>query len=131
MAAALAEGKTLLENAALEPEIDDLIAFLNEMGAKIRRRSFRKIEIEGVDKLTGAIHRVMPDRNEAVSYACAAIITRGDIVVENARHRDLTAFLENLMKWELVMKLVTMVSAFFTKELSKRRILKPTFILGL
>jgi len=96
MAAALAEGKTLLENAALEPEIDDLIAFLNEMGAKIRRRSFRKIEIEGVDKLTGAIHRVMPDRNEAVSYACAAIITRGDIVVENARHRDLTAFLEKL-----------------------------------
>jgi UDP-N-acetylglucosamine 1-carboxyvinyltransferase len=96
MAAALAEGKTLLENAALEPEIDDLIAFLNEMGAKIRRRSFRKIEIEGVDKLTGAIHRVMPDRTEAVSYACAAIITRGDIVVENARHRDLTAFLEKL-----------------------------------
>lgn len=96
MAAALAQGKTVLENAALEPEIDDLIAFLNSMGAKIRRRSFRKIEIEGVEQLSGAIHRVMPDRNEAVSYACAAIITRGDIVVENAVHQDLTAFLEKL-----------------------------------
>lgn len=96
MAATLADGKTVLENAALEPEIDDLIAFLNAMGAKIRRRSFRKIEIEGVERLHGAIHRVMPDRNEAVSYACAAIITRGDIVVENALHQDLTAFLEKL-----------------------------------
>lgn len=96
MAAVLAAGKTVLENVAQEPEIDDLINFLNAMGAKIRRRSFRKIEIEGVDRLTGAIHRVMPDRNEAVSYACAAIITRGDIVVENANHQDLTAFLEKL-----------------------------------
>ena len=96
MAAVLAEGKTILENAALEPEIDDLIVFLNAMGAKIRRRSFRTIEIEGVERLGGAIHRVMPDRNEAVSYACAALITRGDIVVENAVHKDLTAFLEKL-----------------------------------
>ena len=96
MAAALADGKTVLDNAALEPEIDDLVAFLNDMGAKIRRRSFRRIEIEGVDRLHGAIYRVMPDRNEAVSYACGAIITRGDIVVENARHQDLTAFLEKL-----------------------------------
>ena len=92
MAAVLAKGKTVLENAAEEPEIDDLIKFLNAMGAKIRRRSFRKIEIEGVKRLDGAIHRIMPDRNESVSYACAAIITRGDIVVENARHQDLTAF---------------------------------------
>jgi UDP-N-acetylglucosamine 1-carboxyvinyltransferase len=96
MAAVLAEGKTVLENAAEEPEIDDLIKFLNAMGAKIRRRSFRKIEIEGVEKLTGAIHKIMPDRNEAVSYACAAIASKGDIVLENARHQDLTAFLEKL-----------------------------------
>ncbi|HPS40830.1 MAG TPA: UDP-N-acetylglucosamine 1-carboxyvinyltransferase, partial [Candidatus Woesebacteria bacterium] len=96
MAAVLAKGKTMLENAAEEPEIDDLIVFLNQMGAKIRRRSFRKIEIEGVEKLDGAIHKIMPDRNEAVSYACAAIATSGDIVVENARHRDLKAFLDKL-----------------------------------
>lgn len=96
MAAVLAQGKTVLENAAEEPEIDDLIDFLNKMGAKIRRRTFRQIEIEGVDKLAGAIHRIMPDRNEAVSYACAAIATRGDIIVENARHQDLQAFLDKL-----------------------------------
>lgn len=96
MAAVLAKGMTVLENAALEPEIDDLIKFLNSMGAKIRRRAFRVIEIEGVESLHGAIHRVMPDRNEAVSYACAAIASKGDIVVENARREDLVAFLQKL-----------------------------------
>lgn len=96
MAAVLAEGKTVLENAALEPEIDDMIKFLNAMGAKVRRRSFKVIEIEGVKELGGAIHRVMPDRNEIVSYACAAIATKGDIIVENARQQDLVAFLDKL-----------------------------------
>ncbi len=96
MAAVLAKGKTVLENAALEPEIDDLIAFLNDMGARIRRRSRRVIEIEGVNQLNGAIHRVMPDRNEAVSYACAAIASKGDIIIENAKHEHLTSFLEKV-----------------------------------
>lgn len=96
MAAVLAEGMTVLENAALEPEIDDLIEYLNAMGARIRRRAFRVIEIEGVPALTGAIHAVMPDRNEAVSYACAAIASKGDVVIENARAEDLTAFLNKL-----------------------------------
>lgn len=96
MAAVLAEGKTVLENAAQEPEVDDLIEFLNKMGARIRRRSFRVIEIEGVKELGGAIHKVMPDRNEAVSYACAALASRGDIVIENVRHQDLTAFIEKV-----------------------------------
>lgn len=96
MAAVRAAGTTILENAAQEPEVDDLINFLNEMGARIRRRSFRVIEIEGVQKLHGAIYKVMPDRNEAVSYACGAIATKGDIVIENARHQDLTAFLDKL-----------------------------------
>ncbi len=96
MAAVLAKGTTVLENAALEPEIDDLIRFLTAMGAKIRRRAFRIIEIEGVESLHGAIHRVMPDRNEVVSYACAAIASKGDIVVENAKREDLVAFLEKL-----------------------------------
>lgn len=96
MTAVLAKGKTILKNAALEPEIDDLITFLNNMGARIRRRYHRIIEVEGVDKLTGTIHRIMSDRNEAVSYACAAIATKGDIIVENARREHLEAFLEKL-----------------------------------
>jgi len=96
MAAVKAKGKTILENAALEPEIDDLIEYLNEMGARIRRRSYRVIEIEGVSKLHGAIHKLIPDRNEAVSYACAAIVTKGDVIIQNARQDHLTAFLEKL-----------------------------------
>lgn len=96
LAAVRAQGTTILENAALEPEIDDLIDFLNAMGALIRRRAFRIIEIEGVDQLRGAIHQLLPDRNEAVSYACAALGTKGDVVIENARHDHLTAFLDKV-----------------------------------
>ncbi len=96
MAAVLAKGKTVLRNSALEPEVDDLITFLNNMGARIRRRYHRIIEIDGVDKLNGTIHRIMSDRNEAVSYACAAIATKGDIIVENAKREHLEAFLEKL-----------------------------------
>lgn len=96
MAAVAAKGITVLENAAEEPEIDDLIAFLNSMGAHIRRRAQRVIEIEGVEKLHGAIHKIMPDRNEAVSYACGAITTKGDVIIENARAQDLKAFLDKL-----------------------------------
>jgi len=96
MAAVKAQGKTVLENVAEEPEIDDLIELLTQMGAWVRRRPDRIIEIEGVEQLHGAIHKVMPDRNETVSYACAALATKGDIIVENARHQDLTAFLEKI-----------------------------------
>ena len=96
MAATLAQGKTFLENAALEPEVDDLIEFLNQMGAKIKRLPNRKIEITGVKTLTPVIYQVMPDRNEAVSYAVAALVTHGDIIIENARKQDLSIFLEKL-----------------------------------
>lgn len=96
MAATLAKGTTILENAAMEPEIDDMIMFLNGLWAKIRRRAFRTIEIVGVESLNGTIHSVIPDRNVAVTYACAAIISKGDVIIENARHEDLTAFLEKL-----------------------------------
>ncbi len=96
MTAVVAQGTTIIENAAEEPEIDDMIAFLNAMGGKIRRRAHRVIEIEGVKKLSGAIHKIMPDQNEAVSYAVAAILTKGDIIVENARHQHMEAFLEKL-----------------------------------
>ena len=96
MAAVLATGRTVLENAAEETEIDDLITFLNEMGAKIRRRPGRVIEVEGVAALHGAVHKIMPDQNQAVSYACAALATGGDIIVEDAIATDLQAFLEKL-----------------------------------
>lgn len=96
MAACKAEGKTVLNNAAQEPEVDELIEFLNKMGAKIKRTAPRKIEISGVKKLKPVIHKIMPDRNEAISYAIAAIATKGDIIVENARAKDLKAFLEKL-----------------------------------
>jgi len=98
MLACKAEGKTIIENAGQEPEIDDLIFFLNKMGAKIERGSGERIIIQGVKKLGGAIHRVIPDRNEAVSYAVAALATKGDIVVENARKQDLKFFLQELDK---------------------------------
>lgn len=96
LAAVMAQGKTTLRNAALEPEVDDLIDFLNEMGGRIRRRPGRIIEIVGVDQLHPTIYKIMPDRNEAVSYACAALVTRGDIIVENARPDHLEAFLDKL-----------------------------------
>ena len=96
MAAVLARGTTILENAAEEPEVNDLINYLNAMGAKIRRRDHRTLEIQGVKSLQGSTYRVMPDRNETISYACGAIATKGDVIVENARQQDLTAFLAKL-----------------------------------
>jgi len=96
MAAVKAEGETLLENAALEIEIDDLINFLNKMGADIKRLPQRKILIKGVKKLKGVIHKAIPDRNEAVSYACAALATQGDIIIENARKDHLETFLKKI-----------------------------------
>jgi UDP-N-acetylglucosamine 1-carboxyvinyltransferase len=96
MAAVCARGRTVLENAAEEPEIDDLITYLLAMGARIERKAPRTIVVEGVDTLHGAIHKIMPDRNEAVSYACAAIATQGDVIIENARPDHLAAFLEKL-----------------------------------
>jgi len=96
MAAVKAKGKTVLENAAQEPEVDDLIAFLNKMGAKIKRKGERIIEIKGVKELKPVIYQIMPDRNEAVSYAIAAIATKGDIIVENAQAGHLQAFLNKL-----------------------------------
>lgn len=96
MAAATAEGTTILENAAEETEVDDLVAFLNAMGAKIKRQPNRVIEIQGVPRLEGTIHKIMPDQNQVVSFACAALATKGDVIVENARKDDLQAFLEKL-----------------------------------
>ncbi|MBT7309272.1 MAG: UDP-N-acetylglucosamine 1-carboxyvinyltransferase, partial [Candidatus Pacebacteria bacterium] len=96
MAAVKAQGITTLENAAQETEVDDLIKFLNSMGGKIKRIKSRTIEIGGVDKLHGSIHKIMPDQNQVISFACAAIATKGDIIVENTQAKDLLSFLEKL-----------------------------------
>ena len=83
MAASLAEGTTILENAAEEPEIVDLANYLNKMGAKIRGAGTDTIRIEGVEKLHGADYTIIPDRIEAGTYMIDAAMTGGDIVVEN------------------------------------------------
>ncbi len=89
MAAVLAEGKTIIENAAKEPEIGDLIDLLNAMGAKIEGKDSSVLTIYGVEKLHGAQHKVIPDRIEAGSYAVAAAITRGRIELLNAQAETL------------------------------------------
>ncbi len=94
----LAKGKTVIHNAAIEPEILDLIKLLQKMGAIIELGANRVICIDGVERLRGARHRVMPDRNEAVSFACLAVATGGKIIVEDARQEDLITFLNALRR---------------------------------
>ncbi len=84
MAAVLAEGITIIENAAEEPEIVDLANFLNKMGAKVRGAGTETIKIEGVDKLGGCKHGIIPDRIETGTFMVAAAITRGEILIKNA-----------------------------------------------
>lgn len=96
LASVLASGKTVLKNAAQEPEVDDLISFLNSMGAQIKRISPRIIVIQGVSKLHGTRFRIGPDRNEAVTFAIASLITDGDILVKGVRKEELREFLEKL-----------------------------------
>lgn len=98
IASAIASGKSTLRNVAQEPEVDDLIFFLNQMGAKIKRVEERTIEIEGVKKFRPADYTVMYDRNEAVTFACAALATKGDIFVNHAEEKNLQAFLEAVEK---------------------------------
>lgn len=84
MAAVMAEGVTILENVAREPEIVDLADFLNAMGAKISGAGSETIRIEGVDKLIGVTHSIIPDRIEAGTFMVAAAVTQGDVVIEGA-----------------------------------------------
>lgn len=84
MAASMAEGKTIIENAAEEPEIVDLVTYLNSMGADIRGAGTNVIRIQGVKELKGATHTVIPDRIEAGTYLIAAAMAGGDVYVENA-----------------------------------------------
>lgn len=96
LAAVLAKGKTVLRNAAEEPEINELIALLNKMGAKINKIGPRTIEIEGVKKLSGTEFVIGPDRNEIVTLAIAAVITKGDILITDIDSVDLSDFIRKM-----------------------------------
>jgi UDP-N-acetylglucosamine 1-carboxyvinyltransferase len=96
MAATLAEGQTVIENAAREPEVVDLAHCLNQMGACIRGAGTDRITVDGVESLHGAAHRVMPDRIETGSFLIAAAITGGEVVVEAAAPATLDAVLDKL-----------------------------------
>jgi UDP-N-acetylglucosamine 1-carboxyvinyltransferase len=96
MAASLAEGTTVIENAAKEPEVEELASVLNRMGARIQGAGGDIVKIEGVRELHGVSHRVIPDRIEAGSFMVAAALTRGDIIVRGAQPDHLDAFLLKL-----------------------------------
>lgn len=98
MAAALADGETILENAAREPEIVDLANCLNRMGAKISDAGTDKIRIQGVEKLNGCRYKVLPDRIETGTFLVAAAMTGGKIRCENADPNTLDAVLDKLTK---------------------------------
>jgi UDP-N-acetylglucosamine 1-carboxyvinyltransferase len=98
LSATLAEGVTELRNAAIEPEIMDLIAILQKMGAIVSVEPNRVIFIEGVSSLRGYTHRAINDRNEAASWASAALATNGDIFVEGAKQQELMTFLNVFRK---------------------------------
>jgi len=96
MAATLAEGETILENAAQEPEIPDLAEMLIAMGAKIEGHGTSRIRIEGVDRLHGAAHRVVPDRIETGTFLCAVAAAGGDVTLQRANARHLETVIEKL-----------------------------------
>ncbi len=94
LAATLARGTTVIDNAALEPEVNDLIDMLSAMGAHVERGEGRRITIEGVDRLGGVEHRVMGDRLEAETFAIAAAITGGTVTLKGVNPTHLASFLE-------------------------------------
>lgn len=96
MAASLAEGTTILENAAQEPEIVDLANFLNKMGARIKGAGTDTIKIEGVEKLKGVAHHVIPDRIEAGTFMVGAAITKGNVLIKNVVPDHLKAVIAKL-----------------------------------
>jgi UDP-N-acetylglucosamine 1-carboxyvinyltransferase len=96
MAAALAEGETILENAAQEPEIPDLAEMLIAMGARIEGHGTSRIRVQGVEALQGCTHQVVADRIEAGTFLCAVAATGGDVVLQNGRADHLDAVIEKL-----------------------------------
>lgn len=98
LSAVLADGRTVIRNAAEEVEVDDLIALLNDMGADIRRSAPREITVQGVTSLHGVEYSLMSDRNEEVTFAIAAAVTGGDITVTGSQYKHLDSFLSEFNK---------------------------------
>ena len=96
MAAVLAEGETVLENAAQEPEVLDLAQMLVAMGAKIEGHGTSRVRIQGVDRLHGVAHRIVPDRIEAGTFLCAVAAAHGDVILRRANAAHLDAVIEKL-----------------------------------
>lgn len=101
ISASLAQGVTIIENAAMEPEIIDLIKLLQKMGAIIEIKIDRRIVVEGVDRLHGASHTLLSDRNEAVSLAIASYLTKGNVYLQGVQQDTLLTFLNTLSKMHL------------------------------
>ncbi|MFT8872971.1 MAG: UDP-N-acetylglucosamine 1-carboxyvinyltransferase [Sporolactobacillus sp.] len=101
MAATLAEGRTVIENAACEPEIVNLAHFCNAMGARVSGAGTSRITIDGVRELQGAAHTILPDRIEAGTYMIAAAITGGDVFVEGAVADDLQPLIAKLREMDV------------------------------
>jgi UDP-N-acetylglucosamine 1-carboxyvinyltransferase len=98
LAATVAKGRTFIRNAAIEPEIMDLVIYLQKMGAIIDYNTDRTFAVEGVHELYGATHDIMPDRIVAASLACAAVASGGDVFVRGARQVDMVTFLNTLRR---------------------------------
>ncbi|MGB5104461.1 MAG: UDP-N-acetylglucosamine 1-carboxyvinyltransferase [Steroidobacteraceae bacterium] len=118
MAAALAEGRTILENSAREPEIVDLALFLNSMGARVSGYGTPTIVVDGVESLHGTSYDVLPDRIEAGTYLVAGAITRGRVKAKGARAEDLDAVLAKL---EEAGAIVTRGDGFVEVDMQGRR----------
>ena len=105
MAAVLAEGETVLENAACEPEVTDLADLLTAMGAKISGAGTETVRIKGVTRLRGARHRIIPDRIEAGTYLAAAGITRGHLILQRCRPDHMRAIIEKFRETGMEIKI--------------------------
>ncbi|MBE0697686.1 MAG: UDP-N-acetylglucosamine 1-carboxyvinyltransferase, partial [Anaerolineaceae bacterium] len=98
LGAVIAKGRTYIRNAAIEPEVMDLVMCLQKMGAIIDYNADRTLVVEGVPSLSGVTHEVIPDRIVAASLACAALATQGDIFISGARQTDLVTFLNTIRR---------------------------------
>ncbi|MEO8807463.1 MAG: UDP-N-acetylglucosamine 1-carboxyvinyltransferase [Burkholderiaceae bacterium] len=119
MAATLAEGETVLENAAREPEIRDLADMLIGMGAKIEGHGTSRIRIEGVERLHGVVHRIVPDRIETGTFLCAVAAAGGDVLLRRANASHLGAVIDKLIEAGIAIE--TDVAAGWIRVQSRQR----------
>ncbi len=117
MAASLAEGETILENAAQEPEIPDLAEMLIKMGAKIEGHGTRRIRIQGVERLHGCTHQVVADRIETGTFLCAVAAAGGDVILKNGRADHLDALIVKLREAGAI---ITAANSFIRVQASGR-----------